>query len=232
MSYNNPAHHPEFGFNFDYFFRALLGGHWSGLALLCIAVCFIMLWKHKSISKSLIPSLLMPGLFSIIFTVMITLSRSGFGLDQANSSRYVTHSLMLGLTAIMALALVDDQNQRKIVPMLGGFLVLLTTIGSLPQALQSGGLNYANAWKKTKHLKLMHQQGLACHSQHLALEAANISLINSCESLYPDKEFILSYFKNTLPVKPRGWHLELVENSNSSKISAITHLVEEALIKG
>ena len=135
LPYSKPANHPDFTFQFDYFLRAWLGGEWEGLALLCVIVVAVLLRRRQAIPKIYWTVILMPGLFSVAFAGMVTMSRSGFGLEQANSSRYVTHSLLLGLSALASLALFDGRNRGRHTPLLGGFLVIITTLGSLPQSL-------------------------------------------------------------------------------------------------
>jgi hypothetical protein len=137
LPYSKPLDHPELGFRFEYFLRAWLGGPWQGLSLLCLIIATVMIKRYEVISRKKWAAILVPGLFSTLFAGMITLSRSGFSIEQANSSRYVTHSLLLALTAILALAVADDQQNNRSTHLLGAALVLISTIGSFPQGLKN-----------------------------------------------------------------------------------------------
>jgi len=220
LPYHKPAYHPDLNFKLDYFLRIWLGGQWQGLAILCVVITAVILVRQKPISRDSWPALLMPGLFSLLFSGMVTLSRSGFGLEQAGISRYVTHSLMMGLTAVMALALLDDQSLRKPTPLLGAFLVLLTTLGSFP-----GGLSYSGAWVEAKKLAGQHSYEFTCKMRQSSIATDNIKFLKSCSTSYPPQEIVNGYLKKELPVQPLGWHLELMRqpilNSSSGHISYI-----------
>ena len=229
LPYSKPAGHPELSFQLDYFLRAWLGGPWHGLALLCVVIAAVLLGRRQAIARTAWPALLMPGLFSLLFAGMITLSRAGFGLEQASSSRYVSHSLMLGLSALLALALVDDRSRRGSAPLLGGFLVLIAGLGSFPQSLQAGGLSYAGAWAEGRRWAQQKRQRFACHAQHAALAAQNIRLIEPCKEIHPRQRMVDRYFQNEWPVKPQGWHQQLLRGSAVSKRGAITHQLDQAV---
>ncbi len=139
LPYSKPAGHPEMSFQLDYFLRAWLGGPWQGLAVLAVMMAAVLLGRRQPIARSHWPALLMPGLLCVLLAGMITLSRAGFGVEQANSSRYISHNLMLGLTALLALALADDRSKRPSTPLLGGFLVLVTTLGPSRRACNEAG---------------------------------------------------------------------------------------------
>jgi hypothetical protein len=169
----------------------------------------------------------MPGLFSVLFAGMITLSRAGFGVEQANSSRYISHSLMLGLTALLALALTDDHSNRRTTPLLGGFLVFLTTISSFPQSLQAGGLSYVEAWAQGRHRSDEYRQRFVCQAQQAALAARQIRLLQPCKAIYPDQTLVNEYFQGNLEVQPLGWHQHLIQNAIGTTGGAIRHHVDQ-----
>ena len=229
LPYSKPAGHPELSFQLDYFLRAWLGGPWQGLALLCVVIAAVLLGRRQAIARTAWPALLMPGLFSLLFAGMITLSRAGFGLEQASSSRYVTHSLMLGLSALLALALVDDRGRHGPAPLLGSFLVLIAGLASFPQGLQAGGLSYAGAWAEGRRWAQQKRQRFACHAQHAALAAQKIRLIEPCKEIHPRQRMVDRYFQNEWPVKPQGWHQQLLRGSAVSKRGAITHQLDQAV---
>ena len=231
LPYSKPAGHPELSFQIDYFLRAWLGGPWQGLALLCVVIAAVLLGRRQLILRASWPALLLPGLFSILFAGMITLSRAGFGIEQANSSRYITHSLMLGLTALLALAMADDHSRRPATPLLGGFLALLTTIGSFPQGLQAGGLSYTGAWNEGRRWAEQKRKRFICHAEQANLSASNIRLQNPCNEIFPDQRVIDQYFQKALPVHPLGWHHQLLINQTIPANGPIRYNVDDQTFK-
>lgn len=230
LPYRKPAAHPELSFQLDYFMRAWLGGPWQGLAVLAVVIAAVLLGRRQPIAKSHWPALLMPGLFSVIFAGMITLSRAGFGVEQANASRYITHTLMLGLTALLALAISDDRSQRPTTPLLGGGLVLLSTLGSFPQSLQPGGLSYTGAWTQAKRSAEQNRHRFVCHADQAALVAQNIRLLKPCQEIYPHQRVVDRYFRNASPIQPMGWHLQLLTAQRPTPSGSIRfHLDQQNL---
>lgn len=230
LPYSKPAGHPELTFQLDYFLRAWLVGPWQGLALLCLVIAAVLLGRRQSIPSTSWPALLLPGLFSLLFAGMITLSRAGFGLEQANSSRYFSHSLMLGLTALITLAVADDRSSSKNIPLLGSFLVLISTLMSFPQGLVSGGLSYSAAWIQGRVWADQKRQDFACHAQQAALAASNVQLIEPCKEVFPQRELVDSYFQGIGPVLPLGWHQDLWQTSASTKHADILQHLDQITV--
>lgn len=226
LPYSKPNQHPDLSFQLDYFIRALLGGEWQGLALICIVFTAVLLGRRQIPPRHHLPTILMPGLFSIIFAGMITLSRSGFGVDQANESRYITHSLMLGLSLMMALSVADDQNERHASPLLGGFLILISVLGSFPQSLNSGTMTFSEAWHKAHQGAESKRKGLACHARKSSFAKHGIELIENCERIFPREGVADRYLEGGWPVKPLGWHKELLLKSYSFKPGTIRHHID------
>jgi hypothetical protein len=229
LPYSKPANHPDLSFQLDYFLRAWLGGQWQGLAVLSVVIAAVLLGRRQAIRKTDWPALLMPGLFSLLFAGMITLSRAGFGLEQANTSRYVTHSVMLGLTALLALALIDDRSRRAHTPLLGAFLVLITTLGSFPQGFQANGLSYSGAWTEGQRWAEQKRQGFLCHAERVGLAAQNIRLMEPCKEIEPLQRIADRYFQGGWPVKPLGWHQRLIASSGAG--GPIRHKLDQQTLK-
>ena len=227
LPYSKPAGHPELSFQLDYFLRAWLGGPWQGLTVLVVVIAAVLMGRRQPITKAQWPVLLMPGLFSALFAGMITLSRSGFGVEQANSSRYITHSVMMGITALLALALTDDNSHRRSTPLLGGFLVLLTTLGSFPQGLQTGGLSYARAWSEGERWAEQKRQRLICHAEQVALATQNMRLLKPCEEIHPNQEMVERYFQRSLQVRPLGWHQQMLAATPTAVSGEIRHNLDQ-----
>lgn len=230
LPYSKPDQHPELIFQLDYFLKASLGGPWQGLAVLCVVIAAVLLGRRVTVAKEHLPSVLMPGLFSLFFAGMITLSRAGFGLEQANASRYVSHSLMLGLTALLALALIDDQSRRRQTPLLGGFLVLLTTLGSFPQVLQAGGLSYSNAWGLGQYFAQQNRERFVCQAQQVALAAHNLRSIEPCQGVQATLDIANRYFQGAATVEPMGWHRQLLQRSATSTSGVILKAIDQQFL--
>ncbi len=221
LPYSKPHSHPEFTFNLLYFLRALSGGFWQGLGMLCFVVAIVLLARRRPIPKRYWPSLLMPGLFSLLFVSMITLSRAGFGLEQAFASRYTSHSMMLGLSALLAFAVVEDRNRLRPMSFLGAFLALIATVGSFPQNLQAEGLTYPEAWAKSRRWAEEKRDRFACHAEQAALKNKGINLLKPCKKIHPRQQIVDDYFEGALSVQPTGWHRELLETSSQISIVSL-----------
>ncbi len=81
-------------------------------------------------------------------------------------------------------------------PLLGGFLVLLTTLGSFPQGLQTNGLSYAGAWAEGKRWAEQKRQRFICHAEQAALREHNMRLLKPCKEIFPNQRVVDRYFKN------------------------------------
>jgi hypothetical protein len=230
LPYSKPAGHPEMMFHLEYFLKAWLGGPWQGLAWLCVVITAVLLGRRRTIARQHWPAVLMPALFSLLFAAMITLSRAGFGLEQANSSRYISHSLLLGLSALLTLALADEQSQNQRTPLLGGFLVLLTTLGAFPQMLQAGGLSYTGTWSEGQRWAEQKRERFICNAQRAALTTHGIHLLNTCEDVHPDRNTVDGYLRGTSAVQPRGWHRELLKPASSISTETIVYQVDQQVL--
>jgi len=228
VPYSKPSYHPDLMFRIGYFLRILLGGQWKGLGLLLMVVVVALMVRRRFIDRQYWPSVFMPGLFSLIFAGMTTLSRSGFGLGQANSSRYVSHSLMLGISALLALALIDDQNRNYTSPLLGSFLVLIITLGSFPQGFHPDGLSYAGGWAKARHLAHENRDALICNANRVVLASQNIRLLKPCKEVFPHQVVVDRYFQGHLPVKPLAWHQQIL--LGPSRPTTFTHNTDQQVL--
>jgi hypothetical protein len=227
LPYSKPASHPGLKFQLDYFLRAWLGGPWQGLALLVGVAAVMLLIQRNTICPQVRPALLMPGLFSLIFAGMLTLSRGGFGLEQADASRYITHTLMLGLSALLALALAGDSSRSGEVPLLGAFLVLITGMGSFPQRFSTQGNTYTQAWEQAQSWAEEKRERFVCHAQQSVLAKQGIQLQQPCQWIHPRQWMLTSYFEGRAPIRPMGWHRSLLQvrlaNPSKTRSSPAIH---------
>jgi hypothetical protein len=212
LPYSKPNHHPELQFNLDFFLQIWLGGAWQGLALLAAVISGLMLWKSSRAMRQVDwPAIALPGLFSLLFAGMITLSRSAFGIDQADASRYVTHSLMLGLTALLALAYsLDDRRDKNSIP-IGGFVILLITLASFPQRFTSTTALFDESWKQAREFAKSKRNSFVCHSEQIALQKQGIELDEKCKDDFANQHLMIErYMNDKTAVTPRGWHRKLL----------------------
>ena len=114
LNYTKPGFHPSYIFDLKFFFGMLFGGIWHGLFILIIIAIISFFISRPIIHKDKLPILLLPTIFSAGFSFMTTLSRSDFGLRVAGSSRYTTHTLMMGLSAILLLGIIAESKKNKI----------------------------------------------------------------------------------------------------------------------
>ena len=238
LPYKKPIIHPPLAFNFDYLSKIIFGGPWQGMAILIIIFAIYILSRPKSWQaittkdgQSINIGLLVPGLFAGIFAIITTISRSGFGIEQASSSRYVSHSLMLAISAVLITSNLIDQNIAKspngkdynYSELLPAVAVTATTIFSFPQILYSQFPTdlYRQAFTKAEEFQRKSIESFKCPAIAIALQQSKIKPSSDCKELLPVNPSIpFQYFNGKLQLKPLGWHNRLVADSkiNVNKI--------------
>lgn len=231
LPYKKPIIHPPLGFNFDYLSKILFGGPWQGLAILVLIFAIYILlspkpWQALVTKESLKINwgLLLPGIFTAIFAIMTTISRSGFGIEQAASSRYVSHSMMLAISAVLITSNLIDQNisnnsnhkDNAYPELLPAFAVTATTIFSFPQILHSKFPTdlYGQAFRNVEEFQSKSLQNFKCPAITIALNQSKIQHAFDCKELLPpDPSIPFEYFNGKLKLKPLGWHSSLVAES-------------------
>ena len=113
----------------------LFGGIWHGLFVLVLITSITFAIARPKIPRIVLAPISFPTLFSLSFTMMTTLSRSAMGLGMAGQSRYTTHTLMIGLSSILLLGFIAENNNKNLYNPLIGLSTLLITLGSFPQIL-------------------------------------------------------------------------------------------------
>ena len=230
LNYVKPGYHPDFTFNFKFFFALLFGGIWHGLFVLILISIICYSITRPVIPKDRIPTLIFPGIFSMAFTGMTTLSRSDFGLYMAASSRYTTHSLMLGLSAILLLGLIAEIKEDRGFHPIIGFSTLLITLGAFPQIhlfQNFRGDSFFKMWEKMDNFTYTNKEHFLCMADKNNFKEKNIDL--TCDDAPHHKDLAPAYFRNDLKVKPIGWHyLQTSESRNNIKNNIqINYSVEE-----
>ena len=227
LPYEKPSIHPQLGFKIDYFSKLLLGSPWEGLAILMLIFILYILVYPKRFSKA--PQnnnigIYIPGLFAIFFAAITTLSRSGFGVEQATSSRYVTHSLMLAVSGVLAISRLIEENassalsrrHSKNSELLPAFAVTATTIFSFPQVLYGSPKAdmYGQAMIKAKEFQETSLREFRCKAQTVSLEKENIKPTFICKGILPTDPLVSAdYFNGKLQLKPLRWHAQLLLDS-------------------
>jgi hypothetical protein len=207
IGYIKPENHPDTGFfiqqpvaSIKYlltllgslFWNAFLPRQWLGLLLLTNFSAFnIAFLRHPySTFSHLIRPWLSIGWFTVLFAVITTVGRAGFGVDQAASSRYVSISILLLIALIQMWRIFFSYDERKSFgPMLGAFgagALLSVQLSSNLQTIQY----FENAFPIKAESKLCLQA-----SRFLAsIEPQNAFM--DCLSTLSDPNYILSNLDN------------------------------------
>ena len=219
LLYEKPSHHPPIHFDPVYYATVLLGGEFTGLGVVAIVLSFYLLMNYDLLQlfkkiASQNPSLLMPGMFSIFFVLINTLSRSGLGLQQAKSSHYVSHTLMIVLSLILitafaleSLTITTSASQRLKKYNLISLILISTVLFGLPQSFDNG---YLAKWRQGDRFYWKHYLNFQCEASKTLYRYSDISPNSKCstDQKWPSPEIRQQYYKGSLPVKPLGWHLK------------------------
>jgi len=219
LPYAKPDHHPPIHFDPLFYLTEFLGGEFTGLGVVAIVLIFYLLMNHNivQLSKkltSLNPALLLPGLFSVFFVLLNTLSRSGLGLMQAKSTHYVSHTLMTAISLILITAFAlenlpqpETDGQRLKKYNLIALSVIIVAIISFPQSLGNG---YIREWRQANDFYWKNLSSFQCEAAKALYPSSAFSLASKChtDQKWPSAELRAQYYKGSLPVKPLGWHLQ------------------------
>jgi hypothetical protein len=151
--YEKPVHHPSLttflsspNLAVSYFLTLLgnvvgppaISARISGLVLLINFMAFSVYWVlhlKRSIALSMAPWLAI-GWFTVCFSAITTIGRSGFGVEQAASSRYISVSVLLLVALIQLWRVLLSENMKRVVGVSGSLaasgLILLLMLGSGP----------------------------------------------------------------------------------------------------
>ena len=155
----------------------------QGLFVLILLSIFIYALVRPPINKNKLPTLLLPSIFSTGFTLMTTLSRSEFGLRVAGSSRYTTHTLMMGLSAILLMGIIAESKKIKSLSSLIGLSTILITLGAFPQSLifnNFRGYSFFKVWNKMYEFNAKNRRNFLCIADQIVFQKKGIEVI--CDS--------------------------------------------------
>lgn len=251
LSYLKSEHHPGIAFNLDYFSTIILGGPWQGMAFLLITLSLIPLilpsqkltvTPPKCTLKANFSLLAVPGIFGIFFAIMTTLSRSGFGVNQALAERYVTHSMMLVISLILITSACLEakvsfslnssavSKTELVIPS----LTIAATLFSMPQILTKQSPLYSAALQSITNQSEDRRSAMENLGLEKSLEKNGIAADEQFRTkLYPDPSIPRKYFSRQLGIKPLGWH-EAISNAKinlkSSGADSILYSNDKILI--
>ena len=203
LNYEKPEYHPEYTFNIEYFVNLFSGGNWEGLIIIVLAASLALIKYPKILQKNNIPTILLPVLFSVLFSIMTTISRSNFGPEQANSSRYVTHSSLTGLSCLLLITIFFiNTNKKYLASIIPGLAIIIAV--SLPINIFTGhSLSFNKAFAKGKSSTERNRLDFICLAKQSSFKQANIDL--QCNKV-PAGSLATPYFNGELATKPLGWH--------------------------
>lgn len=192
-NYQKPPYHPEISFpwtsNFWKHFFAILSLGYGNINLnftlilgliifLLILNCIVFAIKSYFSKKSKVPSQEELIILALVFTAMlatISLTRAGFGANQALSSRYFEFSAF-NILALVTLNYSSKINKLKILGLI--FLIIFTI----------NNLNFEKFYKPASTQRL---SGKECLREVIKFEKNKI-----CSDLYPESLFeVIKYLK-------------------------------------
>lgn len=224
LDYIKPERNP-INFDFIFFFGMLFGGVWHGLFVLVLITLVILFISKPKIPSAVLAPMLFPACFSIFFTILTTLSRSHHGLAAALSYRYTTHTLMIGLSSILLLGFIAENNKKNFYTPFIGLVTLFITLGSFPFITFSQNSPNFRKYTFFSMWNLMHNQkkkvkfNFLCISDKASFKEKGIELI--CDKTPHGKDLGPQYFSNNLKVKPIGWHKLHAFNGSKKTTSKI-----------
>jgi hypothetical protein len=246
LRYFRPANLPPLTFDPDYFAKAVLGGPWQGLSIIILALGgYLILIRRRSFwqpdtrksvesaeSHRYLPALF-PGIFAFVFVAMITASRSGFGIGQAEASRYVTHTLLLAVSIVMLSAIASEIHQsphtgrharpdpRTLYP---SFVVILSTIFSFPQVVTKQAPLFRETWRNALDQRSLSESTFRCIARKARfMNGSQVSTeTEKCDAalktIHPEAlDLGLRYFSEKTTVKLTGWHRQVADENSPSK---------------
>ena len=131
--WSKPSYHPKIGFDIVYFFVSIgsplswgkTSSLYIGAILLFIyMIVIVFLVKYRRTKDNVIWICLIA--FSVLTSVMLTLGRSGFGVDQALSSRYIIYTLLgiIGVYAILINTIKKDKKYKYVCVVIMALLMI------------------------------------------------------------------------------------------------------------
>ena len=89
--------------------------------------------------------------------------------------------------------------------------MLLTTVFSFPLVVTGKGFLYRQAWEQVNLLRYQREQGFRCGVLKAVVSQRSPGRTVSCSTGDPAESELLKYFTGKKPLKPRGWHRQLLQ---------------------
>ena len=230
LPFAESAHRSHYGFDPDFLFRLLSGGPWPGLGVITGLVLMVVFFDRAGLNQQQLilhrPTaaiLAMPGLFAILYALLITLARSGYGLGGASASWYLVSLSLLPVSVILlaswiyatATMQVGAANPHRpgLTSMFPHLVVVLATLCSFPQVFTGQGVPYRQALAQVSSRRFELQKSMECVASNLRKGGTAADPIESseCEIKDPAASEQYKYLSGKKPLKPSGWHLRLTQ---------------------
>jgi hypothetical protein len=199
FGYQKPAYHPPYGFNLTYLFNILTNSLPDGRGLVLLILLVLAAWTVPlAMGRSELLISCQPIVFVVLFALMTTISRSGFGPDQALASRYSTYSALILINLLLLMISRSAEQPRLQVLVLAMSLILTVPVSG----------TFSNQWPTT--WRLVHE---AYDSRVKLMECSFRSKGKEClkSNLWPDPKSapadLNNYFSGNYTL--RGWHRRL-----------------------
>lgn len=205
----------DYGFDIDFFAQLIQGGTWHGLMPLVLILLLVSLryfLEFRLLNHQKLVALLLPGIFAVLFVLMVTISRANVAWGSPNDSRYSTHTLMLAISALLIATLfIEKQKNLILVPALA---VLLTTTLSFPQSITGGEMMYDKAWKHIIKVRKTREEAFACNLDQTFLSQNRLLTGTPCEKICWD-DVAYRYFSGQYGMVPVGQHQRDMNDSKN-----------------
>ncbi|HEY9671044.1 MAG TPA: hypothetical protein V6D11_06345 [Waterburya sp.] len=236
IGYHKPSYHPSTFFFLKhpliaatYFFNFLGSSlaRSSNLAIITgiiIFSLFLALILYLIRNYQLIPQAspwLSLGLFALLFSLLTTVGRAGFGIEQANASRYTSTSVLLVISIIQLwrLYLCSNLNSRKL-NLLGGksyqifsvILAIIFIINSL-QIIHIG----EKTWKQKQNSKICLDLLYFMDESYLVNEVSNSCL----KELFPAPIALKAYAESLTKIGLRTFPKNIAFINDSTQVDGV-----------
>lgn len=236
IGYHKPSYHPSTFFFLKhpliagtYFFNFLGSSlaRSSNLAIITGIIIFSLFLvlshyfvkNYKSIPQA--SPWLSLGLFAVLFSLLTTVGRAGFGIEQANASRYTTTSLFLVISIIQLwrLYLCYNTDSRK-VSFLGEkpfktFAVILTVIFII-NSLQIIHIG-EKTWRQKQNSKICLELLYFMDESYLVSEASNSCL----KELFPVPIALKTYAESLTKIGLRTFPKDVAFINDSTQVDGV-----------
>lgn len=233
LPFAESAHRSYYGFDSDFLFSLLTGSSWPGLGLITIFVLILLLADRDGLNDRGMDLdgragviLAMPGLFALIYSLLVTISRSGYGLSGASPSWYLISLSMLPVSVVLLASWVyasratRNESQpfhaARLTIFLPHLIVVLTTVCSFPQLFTGQGVPFRQALGQVSFRRFQFEQSMKCVASNIRKGVTEHHPVeqSSCPIYDPAASEAYKYLRGKKPLKPSGWHLRLTQNGD------------------